>query len=161
MALPGVVNGMYTGDGLEHDQRGTPSSLAADHLAQLEKRRRKLEAFHYGTTWGEVRGAGPLCILTWGSLSGAVFEAADRLAAQGSEVRAIALRLLAPLQRQSLRQALEGARRVWVVEQNQGAQLFHYLHAEQALPADARSLARPGPLPIRPREILNALGLEE
>jgi 2-oxoglutarate ferredoxin oxidoreductase subunit alpha len=161
MALPGVPEGMYTSDGLEHDQRGTPSSLAADHQAQLAKRQRKLESFDFGAAWGEVRGSGALCILTWGSVSGAVFEAADRLGAQGTEVRAIALRLLAPLPRQSLRQALEGAQRVWVVEQNQGAQLFHYLHAGRTLPADAQSFARPGPLPIRPWEILNALGLED
>ena len=161
MALPGVADGMYTGDGLEHDERGTPSSLAADHQAQLEKRRRKLALFDYGAAWGEVRGSGTLCILTWGSVSGAVFEAAERLGSQGIKVRAIALRLLAPLPRQPLLQALEGAQRVWVIEQNQGAQLFHYLHAERTLPDDARSMARPGPLPIRPWEILNALGLEE
>jgi 2-oxoglutarate ferredoxin oxidoreductase subunit alpha len=43
-----------------------------------------------------------------------------------------------------------------VVEQNQGGQLFRYLHAERALPAWARSLARPGPLPLRPGEIVHA-----
>jgi len=160
MALPGVPGGMYTADGLEHDPRGTPSSLAADHQAQLEKRRRKLEAFDYGPFWGEVWGSGALCILTWGSVSGAVFEAAARLRSQGTPVRGIALRLLAPLPRQALLGALEGAGQVWVVEQNQGAQLFHYLHAQQVLPAHARSFARPGPLPLRPGEILNAVAQE-
>jgi 2-oxoglutarate ferredoxin oxidoreductase subunit alpha len=47
-----------------------------------------------------------------------------------------------------------------VVEQNQGAQLFHYLHAEQALPAAARAFARPGPLPLRPADIVNAVAEE-
>jgi len=161
MALPGVPGGMYTADGLEHDQQGIPSSLAADHQAQSEKRRRKLEAFDYGSAWAEVRGSGELCIVTWGSACGAVFEAASRLQALGTRVQAIALRLLAPLPRQVLLQALKGTERVWVVEQNQGAQLLHYLHAQQVLPADARSFARPGPLPLRPGEILNALAQEE
>jgi 2-oxoglutarate ferredoxin oxidoreductase subunit alpha len=42
------------------------------------------------------------------------------------------------------------------VEQNHSAQLFRYLNAERALPAAARSLARPGPLPLRPSEIVAA-----
>jgi 2-oxoglutarate ferredoxin oxidoreductase subunit alpha len=94
-------------------------------------------------------------VLTFGSGRGAVEEAAGRLRADGLNVRTIALRLLAPLQRAALVAAI-GDARVLVVEQNHGAQLFHYLHSAQALPADARSLARPGPLPLRPGEIVDA-----
>jgi len=42
-----------------------------------------------------------------------------------------------------------------VIEQNQGQQLFHYLHAQNVLPTDALSFARPGPLPFRPGDIVN------
>lgn len=157
MTLPGIPGGIYTADGLEHNERGTPSSQAADHQAQLDKRLRKLEGFDYGPAWAELHGAGPLAIVTWGSTAGAVLEAAGRLEAGGTPVRIIALRLLAPLRRAALAEALAGAERVWVVEQNHGAQLFRYLHAEQALPAGARSLARPGPLPLRPGEIVAAV----
>jgi 2-oxoglutarate ferredoxin oxidoreductase subunit alpha len=97
-------------------------------------------------------------MLTWGSASGASFEAAERLQRASRAVRVIALRLLAPLPRAALLEALEGCSTIWVVEQNQGAQLFRYLHAEQALPAAARSYARPGPLPLRPGEIVDLLG---
>jgi 2-oxoglutarate ferredoxin oxidoreductase subunit alpha len=62
---------------------------------------------------------------------------------------------LAPLQQEALLAAI-GRARVLVVEQNHGAQLYHYLHAEQALPAGAHSLAKPGPLPLRPGEIAAA-----
>jgi 2-oxoglutarate ferredoxin oxidoreductase subunit alpha len=160
MALPGQPEGMYTADGLEHDQHGTPSSLAIDHQAQLDKRRRKLESFDFGSDWAELWGGGPLCIMTWGSVSGAAFEAAARLEARGTPVRVIAMRLLSPVPRQELLQALTGVERLWVVEQNHGAQLFHHLHAHRALPATARSLARPGPLPLRPGEIVNAIEQE-
>jgi 2-oxoglutarate/2-oxoacid ferredoxin oxidoreductase subunit alpha len=40
-----------------------------------------------------------------------------------------------------------------VVEQNHGAQLYHYLRGHDAVPAGAESIARPGPLPFRPAEI--------
>ena len=39
MAIPGTAGVAYTADGLEHAERGTPSSQAADHFAQLDKRR--------------------------------------------------------------------------------------------------------------------------
>ncbi|MDQ1242039.1 MAG: 2-oxoglutarate/2-oxoacid ferredoxin oxidoreductase subunit alpha, partial [Pseudomonadota bacterium] len=48
MAIPGTVGVAYTADGLEHGERGSPSSQAADHFAQLDKRRRKLEDWDYG-----------------------------------------------------------------------------------------------------------------
>ena len=156
MALPGQVGGIYTADGLEHNPRGTPSSMAKDHADQSEKRQRKLQNFAYGDSWAEISGAGPIALVTWGSATGAVVEAAERLTAAGQPARAIALRLIAPLRHADLAQALAGAEEILVVEQNQGAQLFHYLHAEQALPAGARSLARPGPLPLRPGDIVAA-----
>ena len=156
MTLPGTAGGMYAADGLEHGPKGIPSSMARDHNAQLTKRLRKLLDFDYGPHWGELRGSGPTCLLTWGSSAGAVLEAAERLSAAGLPTRAVVLRLIAPLPRRDLAQALAGCESILVVEQNQGGQLFHYLHAEQALPAWARSLARPGPLPLRPGEIVQA-----
>jgi 2-oxoglutarate ferredoxin oxidoreductase subunit alpha len=157
MAIPGTAGRMYTADGLEHNPHGTPSSMARDHLAQLDKRRRKLADFDYGDDWAEFQGTGAVCLLTWGSSSGAVTEAAERLTAAGTPTRVVALRLIAPLRHEALRSALVGAERILVVEQNQGGQLFRYLHAEQVLPPHARSYARPGPLPLRPGEIVDAL----
>jgi 2-oxoglutarate ferredoxin oxidoreductase subunit alpha len=161
MTLPGTPNGMYTADGLEHAPSGTPSSQAAHHAQQLAKRLAKLLDFDYGPDWAQIEGDGPDCILTWGSAAGAVREAASRLRSAGRPVRVIALRLIMPLRRLALIDALEGALRVLVVEQNQGAQLFRHLHAEQALPPCARSFARPGPLPLRPGEIVAAVLSEE
>ena len=80
-------------------------------------------------------------------------EAAQRLTAAGTPVRVIAIRLLMPLPEEDLRQALSGATRVLTVEQNHQGQLFHYLHSKKMLPGSARSLAQPGPLPIRPNAI--------
>jgi len=158
-ALPGEPDCAYTADGLEHDSRGTPSSLAADHLTQLDKRLRKLAQFDYGDSWGKIEGPEPdnadLCLITWGSSSGAVREAGGRLRAQHRSVRIIALRLLAPLQRTQLIAAI-GDTPVLVVEQNHQGQLWHYLHAQRVLPAKAQLLARPGPLPLRPGEIVAA-----
>jgi 2-oxoglutarate ferredoxin oxidoreductase subunit alpha len=160
MAVPGTPGCIYTAEGLEHDELGLPSSQASDHARQLDKRQRKLECFDFGAYWAEVTGDGRECLVTWGSISGAVLEAAARLRASGRATRVVALRLLAPLQRRSLLRELEGAQRVLVIEQSHSGQLFHYLRAQGVLPQDARSLARPGPLPIRPGEIVHFLAEE-
>jgi len=148
---------MYTADGLEHNRRGTPSSNASDHREQLDKRLRKITDYDFGAHWAELSGDGDVALLTWGSSSGAVREAAARLEARGLSVQIVALRLLMPLPQDALRRTLAGCGTVWVIEQNHGGQLFRYLKSLDALPADARSLARPGPLPLRPGDIVAAL----
>ena len=157
MSIPGAPGGIYTADGLEHDEKGIPSSMPMDHQKQLDKRRDKLSGLDPAGHWAETRGSGDACIITWGSSSGAVFEAGRRLEAQGKPVRVIAIRLLSPLPQEALKALLEDAERVLVVEQNHGGQLFHYLHSLDLLPETARVLAKPGPLPIRPGDILNKL----
>lgn len=161
MPSPGEPGLEYTADGLAHNACGTPSSSAGDHRDQLGKLAHKLEAHGYGDAWARITPSpeadkpapGALSLVTWGSSWGAVQEAADRLRSQGVQVQTIGLRLLAPLQRDALRSLLEGTQ-VLVVEINAGAQLFRYLNAEQVLQPDARSFARPGPLPLRPIEII-------
>jgi len=160
MTIPGTPDGMYTGDGLEHTPAGIPSSLHRDHVEQSAKRLRKLMDFDYDQNWSEQRGSGPVCLLTWGSASGAVFEAAERLTAAGRPTRAVALRLLAPLRTEALRQALAGAETLLVVEQNQSGQCFHYLRSHQVLPDHARFFGRAGPLALRPGEIIAAVDEE-
>jgi 2-oxoglutarate ferredoxin oxidoreductase subunit alpha len=160
MSLPGTPGGMYTADGLEHNERGTPSSMAMDHREQLNKRLNKLESFDYGDDWAEIEGQGDECIITWGSSAGVAREAAQALRRRGREVKVIAIRLLAPLQREKLSRAIEGAGKILVVEQNHGGQLFGYLRAQGVLPGQAESLAQPGPLPLRSGRILRAFSAE-
>lgn len=159
MAIPGMAGCAYTADGLEHNEAGTPSSQAADHALQLDKRERKLIQFDYGEPWADIDAAGgeATAIVTWGSSTAPAREAAERLRANGGRVRVVALRLLAPAQPERLTAVLEGVRRVLVVEQTHGAQFYRYLRAHYDLPKEVRSLHRPGPLPIRPAQVLAAL----
>ncbi len=153
MAIPGTPGLAYTADGLEHNERGTPSSQAADHLAQLEKRARKLERFDCGERWASVEGEGEVAVLTFGSPTAAAREALARARADGVAARLVSMRLLAPAQPARLERALAGVRRVLVVEQNHSGQFLRYLRAHYELPREVESLRRPGPLPLRPGEI--------
>ena len=155
MAIPGDADCMYTADGLEHNPFGTPSATATDHQRQLDKRRDKLTDFDYGTDWAEITGAGDICLITWGSATGATREAAERLTGAGRPTRTIALRLLSPLSPARFSAAIAGAAQLLVVEQNHSGQFFNYLNACRVLPHACGSLARPGPLPLRPNDIVN------
>ncbi|MCU0888727.1 MAG: 2-oxoacid:acceptor oxidoreductase subunit alpha [Rubritepida sp.] len=153
MALPGMPGLAYTADGLEHTERGIPTSQAREHGAQLDKRHRKLAGHDYGAQWADVEGEGDVAVLTFGSCTGPAREAAARARADGLAVRLVSMRLLAPARPALLAAALEGVSRVLVVEQNHSGQFHRYLRAEYDLAAELVSFRRPGPLPLRPDEI--------
>ena len=161
MAIPGTPGIVYTADGLAHNEAGTPSSQARDHLLQLDKRERKLAQHHYGHRWADIEAddatASDAAVITFGSVTGTVREAVARAAAQGVHVKLIALRLLAPAQPKPMARALAGVTRVLVVEQNHGAQLYRYLRSIYDLPGRPASFHRPGPLPLRPAELTAAI----
>jgi 2-oxoglutarate ferredoxin oxidoreductase subunit alpha len=157
MSIPGQAGGQYTADGLEHNASGAPSSLPADHYAQLEKRARKIREFDYGQHWADLEGEGSTAVITWGSSSGPVREALTRLRGQGQHVRLISLRLLAPERPLAMAAALQGVNRLLVVEQSHSRQFHRYLRSAYDLPAEVRVFNRPGPLPFRPNEIIRQL----
>lgn len=157
MAIPGTSGGQYTADGLTHTERGVPTSGAAEHGAQLDKRCDKLNSFNYGDHWATVEGDGELAVIAWGSLTGTVREAIARAKDDGVRARLVAPRLLWPIRSEQFAAALEGSKRVLVVEQSHSAQFHHYLKAYYELPGDVQVLHRPGPLPIRPGEIHRAI----
>jgi 2-oxoglutarate ferredoxin oxidoreductase subunit alpha len=152
MAIPGTPGTTYTADGLEHNEKGTPSSQAHDHLAQMDKRARKISRLDPGDAWASIEGEGETAVITFGSCTGPAREALA-----GKPVRLVSLRLLSPAQPGRLKRALEGVKRVLVLEQNHSGQFLRYLRAEYDLPGEVASLRRPGPLPFRPEEILRAL----
>ena len=161
MAIPGTPGCQYTADGLTHTETGTPTSGAAHHLAQLDKRRDKLDGFDYGNHWATIEGPGEgqaeTAVLTWGSLTGAAREACERLAADGIAVRLVSPRLLLPTRPNEMAAALAGVKRILVVEQTHGAQFLRYLRAHYDFPVPLEALNRPGPLPITAGEICRAL----
>jgi 2-oxoglutarate ferredoxin oxidoreductase subunit alpha len=157
MAIPGTPGVTYTADGLEHTEAAVPSSNSKDHRLQLDKRSRKLAVHDYGAAWADIDGDGDAAVITFGSASAAVREAVARARAEGHKLRLIAMRLLAPAMPEKLAQALEGVRHVMIIEQNHGAQFYRYLRGHFDLPAKPASYHRPGPLPLRPGELHQAI----
>lgn len=155
MPRPGTPGHQWIAEGLTHNEIGLPASGASAHVAQMNKRAKKLEQLERlePDLWGERWGEGSTCVIAFGSGVGPARAAARALAGQGRALRVIGLRQLSPLPKKALARALDGVRRVLVVEQNHGAQLYHHLLGHKAIPVTAETIARPGPLPFRPAEI--------
>lgn len=160
LAVPGEGGHRFTADGLEHDERGTPSARDADHQHQLHKRAHKLESLTCGDDWGRVEGEGSLGLVCFGSASAATAEAAEQLRRRGVSCRSIALRLLSPLPAAALQAALAGCDRVVVVEQNHGGQLLRHLRANLALAVPLHSYRRAGPVPLSGARVVAAISEE-
>jgi 2-oxoglutarate ferredoxin oxidoreductase subunit alpha len=161
MAIPGTAGLTHTADGLEHNEFGTPSSQAADHQAQMDKRQRKISQFNYGDHWADIEdsevGAGDTAIITWGSSTGPAREALQRFSAAGGKARLISLRLIAPAQPERMAAALRGIKQAVVVEQSHSGQFHRMLRAFYELPAKTVSLHHGGPLAFGPGQILDQL----
>jgi len=156
VALPGTPGGQHTADGLEHNEAGTPSARAPDHLAQLDKRLRKLVQFDYGAHWAQIEGDtdSPFAVLTWGSTMPTVRDGIARARADGMPVRLISPRLLYPARPDAMAAALEGVERILVIEHSHSGQFTRYLRAEYDLPCRPETFNRPGPAPkIRPADV--------
>jgi 2-oxoglutarate ferredoxin oxidoreductase subunit alpha len=161
MAIPGTPGLNYVADGLEHNERGTPSSQASDHSAQLDKRARKLQDFNYGESWADVEGEGDIAVITWGSVTGPAREALDRARQKGIKAKLISLRLILPALPAKMDEALRGVSKVLIVEQSHSQQFNKFLRGHYDLPKEVVVFNRPGPLPIRPGEILSRLAAWE
>ncbi|MCK5425362.1 MAG: 2-oxoacid:acceptor oxidoreductase subunit alpha [Emcibacter sp.] len=159
MTLPGTPGGQYTADGLEHNPKGLPSTLMEDHRDQMDKRDRKVAEFNYGDHWADVEGdeGCELVVLTWGSTTNAVREGIERLNAEGIPCKLVAMRLLLPAVPEQFDQALAGAKRILVVEQSHSGQFLKLLRANYDMPGEVKSFRRPGPLIIRPGEIVDTI----
>lgn len=153
MAVPGQAGGQYTADGLTHTERGSPSSTKRDQKEQMDKRLMKIEKFDFGNYWGINEGEGDTVILTWGSLTGAAREAQDLLEADGIKARLVSLRQISPFPEAALKAALDGAKRVLVVEQSHSGQFYRHVRSHIDMPYDLKRLNREGPDLIGPDEI--------
>jgi 2-oxoglutarate ferredoxin oxidoreductase subunit alpha len=153
LASPGDADQRFTADGLEHNEKGTPSAKHSDHQQQLQKRQDKLEQFVYGDDWAQVEGSGAVGLISFGSSSAAMAEAAGQLQERGIATRTVALRLLAPLQADALAQVLDDCEQVFVVEQNHGKQLYHYLRGQMDFRQTLHSYAMAGPVPLNAGQI--------
>ena len=110
--------------GLEHTEENAPTPAADIHRKMTEKRFRKLETatgeFSKAKTYGSDEAT--IGIISWGSTSGAVFEAIDKAKQKGIKVQALYPRTLYPLPTDWIKSFIKNKEIVIVVEANYNAQ---------------------------------------
>src|SRR4029079_6140405 len=136
MSIPGMAGGMYQTNGLEHDERGRPSSMYVVHERMNDKRYRKLTAiakkFRLYRRFGAENPE--LGILCWGSSMGPVREAIDILTMEGIRVAAFVPRILMPLPAADIQQFVDSCSQTLVLELSHSAQFHQFLRTEIDLP---------------------------
>lgn len=110
--------------GLEHTEENAPTPAADIHRKMTEKRFRKLETaageFSKAKTYGDEDAT--IGIISWGSTSGAVFEAIDKAKEKDIKVQALYPRTLYPLPTEWIKDFVKSKDIVIVVEANYNAQ---------------------------------------
>jgi 2-oxoglutarate/2-oxoacid ferredoxin oxidoreductase subunit alpha len=136
MSVPGIRDGMYQTNGLEHDEAGRPSSLYLTHEKMNAKRYRKLWPIR--DRYHSVRRYGPpeadVGIVCWGSSQGAVREAVIAANARGDRVAAFVPRVLYPFPKRELETFQAQVRETLIVELSYTAQFYKYLRTFLTLP---------------------------
>jgi 2-oxoglutarate ferredoxin oxidoreductase subunit alpha len=94
MPRPGTAGYEWVAEGLTHNEAGMPASSAGAHVAQINKRAKKVQRFDPGSFWGEAWGDGDVAIVAFGSTVGPAREAARSLVASGHNLKVIGLRTL-------------------------------------------------------------------
>jgi 2-oxoglutarate ferredoxin oxidoreductase subunit alpha len=157
MTIPGMGNGMYQTNGLEHDEMGRPSSMFVVHEKMNAKRFRKMRAiadrFRLYRTFGDVNP--DLGILCWGSSAGPVEEAVAQLRKNGQRVAAFVPKILAPLPTAELQTFVDACERILIVELSYAAQFHQYLRTQIDLPrAKTKVFSRSGGRALSVSEVL-------
>ena len=136
MTIPGMPGGMFQTNGLEHDERGRPSSMFVVHDRMNAKRYRKLSAI--GERYRMFRRYGAvdpdLGVLCWGSTEGAVREAIARVDTEGARVAAFVPQMLVPLPAVELQEFIDACRDVLVIEVSHAAQFHQFLRTQVDFP---------------------------
>ncbi|MFB6180222.1 MAG: 2-oxoacid:acceptor oxidoreductase subunit alpha [Halorientalis sp.] len=128
-SIPGQKDGRFLATGNEHNEAGHISEDPANRVIQMDHRLGKLGAIREELDGGETSHQtydGPddadYGIMVWGSQQDTVFEAVDRLNADGHSVKALGVSDLMPYPEGEVTDFLESVEECMVVEMNATAQ---------------------------------------
>ncbi len=156
---PGMKGGSYLAAGIEHNERGDPTSSGEMHDRMNEKRLMKLNPLKNRRELFLLEGDldAPIGLISWGSVAGVVLEAVRLARAQGVAVKLLVPKLLYPVAEEVYSDFFASLRHCAVVEQSHQGQLYRIIRMWADVPAKFTSLAKSGANPFAPREILEKI----
>jgi 2-oxoglutarate/2-oxoacid ferredoxin oxidoreductase subunit alpha len=160
--IPGTPGGMHLEPGSEHNEEGVITEDASNRSRMMEKRMHKLEAMRAELPKANVFGDrnAAIAFIAFGANRGPVSETQDRLAAQGTPSRFLQLRTLWPFPEEEVRDFVEGAAHVFVVENNFTGQLERLIRYVTGPLPHMHAVRKYNGRPFRPIEILEAVHKE-
>jgi 2-oxoglutarate/2-oxoacid ferredoxin oxidoreductase subunit alpha len=156
---PGMKGGSYLASGIEHSERGAPTASGEIHARMNEKRIRKFASLKARRDLFSIEGDpdAPLALVSWGSVAGVAFEAAELARREGIQLKLLVPRLLYPVSEQIYEDFFASVRAGLVIEQSHQGQLFRVLRMFVDVPRGLESFARSGSNPIAVNEIVDRL----
>ena len=160
-ALPLDGEALVATDADEHDEEGHLIEDAETRTAMVLKRLRKLEGLRKEIGQPRVYGAAQaeMTLVGWGSTYGALREAVDLADEDGLKVNLVQFSEIWPFPAEATSEALQGAKKILVVENNATAQLAHLIGAETGYKLTGRIVKFDG-RPFSPAYILRQIKQE-
>ncbi|MBV9102769.1 MAG: 2-oxoacid:acceptor oxidoreductase subunit alpha [Candidatus Eremiobacteraeota bacterium] len=157
--IPGVPGGMHLEAGSEHNDMGVITENARNRARMMEKRMRKMETIRAELPPPLVHGPSDarIAIIGYGSNRGPIAESQDRLSGEGIATRFLQLRTLWPFPEDDVRDFIEGADHVFIVENNYTGQLERLVRYVVGPLDSLRTVRKYNGRPFRPVEIMEPI----
>lgn len=155
--LPGTPNGIHKVTGNEHDETGKPAEAAANRVAQMDKRMRKLNYvnFENPVVVNAPHEEADILLVGFNSTRGAIEEARTMLDEAGIKANHAHVRLIHPFPADEITPLLEKAKKVIVVENNATGQLAQIMKLNVGYHNKIASITKYDGTPFLPRELFN------
>jgi 2-oxoglutarate ferredoxin oxidoreductase subunit alpha len=155
----GTKDAIFWNTGDEHTEEGHITEDPEMRVQMMDKRMDKLvvalkeipdedKAVAYGS--------GDIAIVSWGSTKGAILDAMEKLASEGTKIKFIQVRLMSPFPSELVESMLEGCRVVVDVEMNHTGQLGSLVRQHTGIEADYKIVKYNG-RPMSLDEVYNAV----
>lgn len=156
--LPGMKNGLHHVTGVEHDETGRPSENTLNRKMMMEKRLSKLEQgidFQEPVFIDAKHDEADLLLVGLCSTRGTIQEVMERLEAEGIKANHAHVRQVLPFPTEIMREQMERAKKVVVVENNATGQLAALLKLYVGMADKIVQVGKYDGNPFLPAEVYN------
>ncbi|MFV9509771.1 2-oxoacid:acceptor oxidoreductase subunit alpha [Tepidibacillus sp. LV47] len=157
--IPGQKYGIHHVTGVEHAETGRPSEAPAIRKKMMEKRLNKIKniTFNHPVLKQTPHDEADLLIVGIGSTQGVITEAIGRLEKDGLKINQAHVRLVYPFPADELKELVEKAKKVIVVENNGTGQLADLIKLHVGMGEKIEKLLKYDGNPFLPSEIYNGV----
>ncbi|OEG00479.1 2-oxoglutarate ferredoxin oxidoreductase subunit alpha [Vulcanibacillus modesticaldus] len=157
--IPGQKNGIHHVTGVEHAETGLPSENPVNRKKMMEKRLNKINNIKINNPViiNKSHDEAEILVIGIGSTHGAIAEAVSRLEKDGYKINQAHIRLIHPLPKDQLKELMEKAKKVIVVENNGTGQIANLLNMNFGMIDKVKSLLKYDGNPFLPSEIYDGI----